>query len=129
MSRNRTGFELFLRRVHRRHLVFHLLERTGLGILGACLAALPLVLIVVWRQESAVPLTAAALALGATTGLSWGFLTRPGKLAAALEADRQLRWADLLSSALTVRARAADDPWALAVLATADARCSGISPS
>jgi hypothetical protein len=46
-----------------------------------------------------------------------------------MEADRQLGWADLLSSAMMVRSMAPSDPWAAAVRAEADARCRGVSPS
>ena len=121
-------FERFLRRVRRRFLVLRLLERTGLGILIACSAALPLLLIAIWRGLPAMPLAAATLVVGALAGLLWGILTRPGELEAAMEADRQLDWADLLASALSVADRG-DDPWARAVATIADSRCRQASPA
>jgi hypothetical protein len=121
-------FERFIRRVRRRFLMLRLLERTGLGILVACAAALPLLLIAIWRGLPAMPLASAMLVAGALAGLLWGILTRPGDLEAATEADRQLDWADLLASALSVAARG-DDPWARAVGSMANSRCRQASPA
>jgi hypothetical protein len=56
-------------------------------------------------------------------------LNRPTLTDAALEADRQLRWDDLLSSANFIRAQATEDGWAAAVRACADAKCCAVSPS
>jgi hypothetical protein len=53
----------------------------------------------------------------------WGAISRPSKLAAAAEADRQLRLADLLGTALTFPRERAGDDMERAVLALADARC------
>lgn len=100
----------------------------GLGILGACAAALPLVGILTWRGSPALGTAIIALTIGAGAGLVWGIVTRPTLLSAALEADRQLGWADLLSSATILGAASANDPWAGAVRAAADVRCRGVSP-
>lgn len=129
MARNRPDFERFVRRVHRRHVALNLLERAGLGVLAGCAAALPLVGIVLWQGMPAWQLTIVALAIGTVAGLLWGVITRPTLFTAAMEADRQLDWADLLSSALTVHARSSIDPWASAVTAAADVRCRNASPS
>jgi hypothetical protein len=122
-------FERFLSRAHRRYALLRVLERTGLGILGGSAAALPLLGIVLWRGGDALQVAAVALAGGAIPGIVWGLLTRPSRMATALEADRQLGWADLLGSALMIRARAADDPFAAAVIAAADAKCRRTAPS
>ena len=127
MSSQRREFEQFLRRVRRRFVMLRLLERAGLGILLACAVALPLLLIALWREQSALPLASAAILVGASTGLLWGILTRPGELEAAMEADRQLDWADLLASAVSVANRS-DDPWAQAVVSIAESRCRQTSP-
>ncbi|HSZ55101.1 MAG TPA: hypothetical protein VK797_05540 [Tepidisphaeraceae bacterium] len=103
-------------------------ERAGLGLLGGCAAGLPLVAIAIWRGLPAVPLALTAICLGIACGMIWGWLTRPTLLAAAMEADRQLQSADLLSSALTVSATT-DDPWARAVLREADRWSTMHSPS
>jgi len=104
-----------------------LLEQTGLGILTGCIAGLPLVAIAIGRAVPPAPLVTAALALGAAGGLLTGLFRRPTLHDAATEADRQLDTADLLSSALSVTH--SDDPWAGAVLASADAWSRAAAPS
>lgn len=121
-------FERFIGRVHRRYLVLRVLECAGLGVLGGCAAAAPLLAIALWRGYPTINLAVAALAVGVAAGLLWGGTTRPTPLSAAMEADRQLGWADLLSTALTT-CRIDGDPWTSAVAATADARCRGAAPS
>ena len=101
----------------------------GLGVLGGCAAALPLLGILLWRGLPAISLTLAAVAAGALAGMFWGVIARPNLLAAAMEADRQLGWSDLLSSAIVVRRTASNDSWAAAVMAEADSRSRGVSPA
>lgn len=122
-------FERFLSRVHRRYVLLRLLERMGLGILCGSAAALPLLGIVLWRGGDALQVATVGLAGGAIAGTIWGLLTRPSRMATALEADRQLGWADLLGSALMIRGRAGDDPFAAAVIAAADAKCRQTAPA
>lgn len=129
ISADRAVFDRFLRRVRRRFVILRVLERTGLGLLGGCGAALPLLGIVLWRGLPSLPIAAAALIGGGLAGALWGILTRPNTLAAAMEADRQLQWADLLSSAWMVATRHPHDPYAAAVMRAADARCRAASPS
>lgn len=129
MRKSPVGSERFVRRVYWRYVVLRVLERVGLGILTACVAALPLLGILIWRGSPAIWTAIIALAIGAAAGGIWGIVTRPNLLSAALEADRQLDWADLLSSAIIVRAFAENDPWVGAVCAAADTRCRGVSPS
>lgn len=124
----RSEFERFIGRVHRRYLALRILECAGLGVLGGCAAAALLLTIALWRGYPAFNLAVSAVAAGAAAGLLWGLTTRPTPLAAAMEADRQLGWADLLSSALTTR-QTNDDPWIAAVAAAADTRCRGAAPS
>jgi hypothetical protein len=50
-------------------------------------------------------------------------------LAAAAEADRQLRLSDLLGTAYLLRRSQTGDDFAAVVLAQAEARCRGVSPS
>ena len=101
----------------------------GLGVLAACAAALPLVIILLWRGMPAMGIVVVALSVGAAAGVVRAIIVRPTAIAAAIEADRQLGWADLLSSAMMVRSAAPADPWAAAVRAEADARCRAVSPS
>jgi hypothetical protein len=120
----------FLTAVHRRHVALRVLERTGLCVLVACGACALLIPLLLWQGQSALAPAVWVLAFAATGGLLWGGLRRPGRLEAAMEADRQLRLADLLGTALMLRkSPGAADPWAASVLATADARCRELSPS
>jgi hypothetical protein len=124
------SLDRFLNAVHRRHVVLRVLEKTGLCLLVACGACAVLIPLLLWQGESALTPAAWALAFGCAAGLLWGGLRRPGRLEAAMEADRQLRLADLLGTALALRQSPTSvDPWAAAVLATADARCRELSPS
>jgi hypothetical protein len=124
---NPHNFERFIGKVHRRFVAMRLLEQTGLGILAGCVAGLPLVVIAIWRAVPPAPLVAGALTLGAVGGLLTGLFRRPTLHDAATEADRQLDTADLLSSALSVNH--SDDPWAGAVVASADAWSRSAAPS
>jgi len=128
MTQRRPEFEQFIRRVHRRYVVLRVLEQAALGVLGGCVAAAPLIAIALWRGYPSLSLAVVALTAGAAAGLLWGLMTRPSPLSAAMEADRQLGWADLLSSALTTP-RTNGDPWVAAVAAAADARCRRTAPS
>lgn len=109
--------------------MLHLVERAGLGMLMGCGAALPLIGILLWRGMPVLSMALVFLAIGMAAGVLWGIGTRPSRVAAAMEADRQLGWADLLSSAILTHRQSPDDPWAGAVRAAADARCRGVSPS
>lgn len=121
-------FEQFVLRVHRRLVIVRALEQGGLGLLMACLVALPLTAILIGRGEPGTALAATALGVGAVVGIAAGMIRRPTRLAAASEADRQLRLADLLSTAWSVRQRR-NDPWVAAVLTMADAKAASLMPS
>lgn len=129
MSRSVAQFEQFLRRAHRRYVMLRVSERAGIGILVGSAAALPLLAVALWRGGDALQVATVSLAVGATAGAIWGVLKRPTRLETALEADRQLGWADLLGSAMIIHSKAATDPFAAAVLAAADARCRDTAPS
>jgi hypothetical protein len=122
-------FEGFVRAVHRRMVVLRALERVGICVLIACLVLLVLMPILIWRGQGTLELLAAALGVGGLAGLSWGVVSRPTRLAAAVEADRQLKWADLLSTALTLRQGGHDDEFSGSILAMAEARSREASPS
>jgi hypothetical protein len=131
-ARGRQGhqvFERFVRRVHRRQVLLETIERSGLGMLGGCAAALPLILILLWRGQSAGQIASGALAVGAIAGMIWGIVTRPSLMNAAMEADRQLKWDDLLSSAWAIRGREREDSWAGMLIAMAETHCAETSPS
>ena len=130
-----TALDSFLRRLHRRWIVWRLLEHAGMGLIAGCALALMLGSILFYRGESVIALTGIALSLGAVIGLAIGAIRRPSLHDAAVEADRQLKLADLLGTALAVRrgrtsrTDSVDDEWSLTLLALAEARCAQVSPS
>ena len=127
LSTSRRQFEWFLRRVHRRFVMLRLAERAGLGLVGGCAVAVPLLLVVWWRGLPGAELAILILGFGIVAGLLWGLSDLPTHMNAAMEADRQLDLADLLSSAISIRDRRGQDGWAEAVIAAADARCRSMS--
>lgn len=118
----------YLNGVHRRLMLLRIIERIGVGITFACALALPLMAMLAWRGASATMPVLLCIALGAIGGAAWGLSQMPTLLQAAIEADRQLQWADLLGTALAADF-SSDDPWQRAVLINADRRCSAVSPS
>lgn len=120
--------ERFISAVHRRMVVMRFIERVGVSVLGGCGVLALLMPVLIWRHQPTGSLVLATLAVACVAGLSWALIGRPTPLAAAMEADRQLRLAELLSTALSMRG-GDDDPFARVVLASAEARCAGASPS
>ena len=119
---------VFCGALRRRMTLLRLIERVGVAVAISAAVALPLIGLIAWRGAGAMLPTLLCLGLGVLAGIAWGVSSAPSMLEAALEADRQLQWADLLASALFLRA-APSDQWRRAVLVDADRRCSGLSPS
>jgi hypothetical protein len=119
----------FVGRLHRRLLLIRTIESGGVGLLIGSAAGLLLIPILLYRGQPAVPLTLGILALGVFCGLLWSLLRRPRRLDAAVEADRQLGLADLLSTAWLVKEGPADcsSGFSAAVLISAEARCATLS--
>jgi hypothetical protein len=109
-------------------MLLRLIERAGMAAAMSCTVALPLSLLLGWRGSDATEPALLCITLGLLAGIAWGATELPTILEAAMEADRQLQWADLLGSAWLLRARP-DDPWRRMVLNDADRRCRGLSPS
>ncbi|MDB5320725.1 MAG: hypothetical protein JWN40_2356 [Phycisphaerales bacterium] len=126
---NEYPFERFLRAVHLRMVLLRGVERIGLCLLAGCAAAIVLVPILILRGQGTGELVAALLGAAAVAGLAWGVAARPTKLAAAIEADRQLGLSDLLGTALMLRRMGAPDEMDRTVLAMAEARCRQASAS
>jgi hypothetical protein len=123
-------FTRFLTAVHRRLVLLRLLERIGITILIASGIALLAALALLWHARPAMGAVEACLAAGLIGGIVWGLARRPGPLAAAIEADKQLHLDDLLSSAWIMgRSEMNRGPWLAAVLAEAEARCQRASAS
>src|SRR5688572_1071645 len=129
MTTHPDHLDRFLRAVHRRWVAVHVAETMGIGVLGGCGLALLVLPIVLWRGEPAMPVVLVTTGVAALAGMIAGIIRRPDLMSAAVEADRQLDLADLLSTALTTRQRSADDPWAALVVATAGARCRTLVPN
>ena len=119
----------FVGQVHRRMVLLRLLERAGLGLAIGTAAALLLVAVQLWRGQHALPAALSTMALAMLVGLALAFWRMPSRVAAAVEADRQLNLAELLSTAWVVQTHAPqDDSWSLAILTAADARSATLSP-
>jgi hypothetical protein len=132
MTRDGSNVERFVRAVHRRMVLLRFLERVGLAVLAGCGLALLFLPVLLWRGEGerALQWVAGCWGLGVICGVLWGIARRPGRLWAAVEADRQLKLADLLGTALyLLRSRDSLDEMGRTVLATAEARCAALSPS
>jgi hypothetical protein len=122
----------FLLAVHRRQVALRVIERAGLGLLGACVVATALVCVSLWRGDDARLIAGIALAVGTTAGAIWGAMHHPSTFAAAVEADRQLHTSDLIATACTLGGdehRTDLDPWSRTVVALAKECCRRHRPS
>jgi hypothetical protein len=118
-------FLSFVRAVHRRVVVVRAVERAGVCAAIAAGFALVFTGTMLWRGDNGFPLAIGTILLGGVIGLLWGLAQRPEIADAALAADRQLQLADLLATALSLVSN--QDPWARAVVATAEQRCRTLS--
>jgi hypothetical protein len=96
----------------------------SLAIALAAAAGLGVILmpIVWWCDESGTRLAYGMLAIGAVTGIIWGFTRRPTRLDAAVEADRQLGFDDLLGTIESL-GPGGKSGWGAALLSFAEQRC------
>ena len=101
-------------------------ERAGVCLGVAAGFSVVLALGMWWEGRDALGAVGISLTLGGVIGLAWGLARRPGMMDAAVEADRQLGLADLLSTALA--SMRSEDPWARSVVAVAEARVRTLSP-
>ncbi len=133
MKSSTAHLDRFLSAVHRRLVVLRGLERLGMCVLAGCAVALVLMGVAYWRGRPGGQMGAAALALSAICGVVWAIFSRPTKLTAAIAADRQLRLAELLTTALILRKMGdssdADAGFRNALLVTADAYAAATSPT
>lgn len=121
----------FVQGVRRRILIVRVAESVALmamvfGVLGLMLLA------VLWLSgRNGGGAGEGVMGLGILSGLMLGFSRRPTLMQAAAEADRQLRLADLLTTAMTLGDHhlSLEPRWSQAVAATAAARCARVSPS
>jgi hypothetical protein len=125
---NLNDLDRFLRGVRRRLMLLRVVERMGVAAAMSCAVALPLILLFGWHGTGALEPALLCIALGTLAGIAWGASESPTLLEAAMEADRQLQWDELLGSAWLVRSKP-QDPWRQMVLADANRRCHGLSPA
>src|SRR5688572_30695924 len=123
------ALEHFVRALHRRYVALRVVESGAIGLLGGCVVGAVFAAVLIRRGQDAWTLVGVALLVGTVCGMLWGATRRPSALAAAMEADRQLRTADLLATAWALRQRRASDAFQHVVLAQAVARCARIAPS
>jgi hypothetical protein len=119
----------FIESVWRRMVLIRLAESIGLACVVASVAGLVLMPILWMRDQSGAPAALTLLALGIAFGIIWGISSRPTRLEAAIEADRQLGLDDLLGTVLLMQQRATSPAWLQSLGAMADQRCQGISAS
>lgn len=124
-------FDRFACILHRRFVLLRGVERIGFCLLVGCGGALILMPILWWRRESTFPVVLLALSISTIIGLVMAILRRPTKLDAIMQADRQLKLADLLGTVLAIQVStsAPTDPWKITLLALADAKCRRLSAS
>lgn len=133
MSYRASQVDRFVKALHRRMVLLRAAERIGACLVGACAVSLILVPLLAWRERPVGFLALTIFGLALLSGAIWGMIRRPTALGAAIEADRQLGWADLLASAWLVDQKAAvggaEESFAEPVLAMAEARCLAVVPS
>ncbi|HLL89148.1 MAG TPA: hypothetical protein VK324_07580, partial [Tepidisphaeraceae bacterium] len=98
-------------------------EGAGLGLLAGCALAAVVLPVQWWRGDDGVAMATAVAGVGIALGTIWKLRDRPRPIDAAIEADRQLRLADLLATAWTLDDQT--DPAAADVVRRqADATCA-----
>jgi hypothetical protein len=129
MPSNCPNLDRLLRRLWLRAVAWRVAESMGVGVAVGALAVgvVAVAMLATGRADDMLPLTAAAVGLGALAGTVRGVATRPGVAVVAVEADTQLNLADLLATALAVRDDR--DPWARLVVASAERRAATIGGS
>jgi hypothetical protein len=124
VAKSLSNLERFIQRVYRRLVVLRVLEGGGVGLLVAGTAAIILFSVKIYRGEAVGAAAGVMALLGGLAGIGWAIWRRPRPIDAALEADRQLQMAELLSTAWVMRIQVYYDKELMAaVLAMADARC------
>jgi hypothetical protein len=119
----------FVSAVHRRMFLLRAAERLGLCLLGGCVVLFILMPILIWRSQATTELALITSGASLLAGVVWSLTSRPTKLAAAMEADRQLKLHDLLGTALLLKQTSSRSEIEQTVLSQADIRSSQFSPS
>ncbi len=126
---NQNQLDRFVSAVHRRMILLRAAERLGLCVLGGCVVLFILMPILIWRSQATTQLTLVTLGAALLAGIVWALSSRPSKLAAAMEADRQLKLHDLLGTALLLQRSSSPGDIEQTVISQAQASCSHFSPA
>jgi hypothetical protein len=117
-------FDRFVTAVHRRAVLMRVLEGFGAGIAVGAGCALFVILISLREGVHWLPLVFFGAFPAVMSAIAW-WQRRPSRLAALIEADRQLKLDDLLSTAFTAK----DDDFGRTIRAMAERACARVSPS
>jgi hypothetical protein len=123
-----SSLDCFLRRVYRRLVVLRLAEWAGLGFAAGCATALISILVLRNQNESTLVIAAAQMVLGMAVGFIAALLRRPRMIEAAVQADRQLKLADLLATAWQLERNPQRESFEEAVLLVANGKASQLQP-
>jgi hypothetical protein len=118
----------FVASVHRRLIFFRTIEQLSLGLLIGSILAIALLAVAIWQSMPTGPILMFCGAFGCMVGCGLAACRWPTRMTAAIEADRQLRMDDLLTTAIFSSAITFDD-FSQAVISMADTRCQSHSPS
>jgi hypothetical protein len=131
MSDRTSHLDRFVRSVHRRMVLVRAAERFGVCLLIAAALSLIVMPVLMYRGRDTGPFLLSVIGASALVGAIWAVARRPGRLAAAAEADRQLKLADLIGTAWAIRAAGGhtSEPFVDSVLAQAETRCRAASPA
>ena len=117
----------FISAVYRRMLIVRSIEQLAIGMLVASLLSVALLLVASSQNTPTLPVLIFSGFIGLFIGALLAVYRKPSRAFAAAEADRQLRFDDLLTTMLYARVEA-NDAFAKAVSQMADARCQRHSP-
>ncbi|MCY2952324.1 MAG: hypothetical protein NTU53_10145 [Planctomycetota bacterium] len=130
MSESCANLKRFVSRVYWRLLVLRMAEAGGVGMAIGALSAIMLFFISDYGWGGVSLPVGVMMVSGAVVGGIWAILRRARPIEAAIEADRQLGLADLLSTAWVICGQGlGDKDLAAAVLAVAEDRCAGLGVS
>lgn len=128
VNRSPSSLDRFIGRVYWRLVLLRLLEWSGIGFALGCGVALLSIPLLRNRQEAPLAIAAVIMAIGGVLGFIAALLRRPRVIDAAVESDRQLELADLLTTAWQLEKSSATEAFEGAVLIIANQRAANLRP-